>query len=84
MSEFCAPCALQEFDAAVSDFSGWLSGARGAAWALCEGCGWHLLDDQGRPACASEGGPLHAPEGCPACLSIEADRTGADSWTVAA
>lgn len=69
MADFCRSCERAGMPGA-DDFAGWLAGRPGGAWAQCEGCGLHLLDDRGEPACAADGGSLHAPDGCPVCVAI--------------
>ena len=67
MASFCAPCALVD-GLPGSDFAGWLPGG-GLDWGLCEGCGWHLIDDDGTPACRS-GEPAPSGGACVACLAL--------------
>jgi hypothetical protein len=67
MALFCAPCA-RAVGLAGSDLAGWLAGG-GLEWGLCEGCGWHLLDAAGNPACAPHE-PAAVGEACGACLAL--------------
>lgn len=63
----CGPCSRAD-GLVGSSFRGWLGGDPGLEWAWCAGCGWHLLDDAGSPACGSE--PELAAGGCTACLAL--------------
>ncbi len=67
MASWCALCAGVE-GLAVSDFVGWLPDG-GCDWGLCAGCGWHLFDDAGRPACAPRA-PTPVGQACGACLAL--------------
>ncbi|MGH3889391.1 MAG: hypothetical protein ACRDSZ_23000 [Pseudonocardiaceae bacterium] len=66
MASWCAPCAGVE--GVSADFVGWLAAGE-LDWGLCEGCGWHVFDDAGRPACAPHT-PAPAGEACGGCLAL--------------
>lgn len=64
---YCSLCSRVE-GMAVSDFAGWLPDG-GLDWGQCGGCGWHLLDNDGNPACES-GEPAPSGSACGRCLAL--------------
>lgn len=66
MASLCAPCARAD-GLAGSDFAGWLPDG-GLDWGLCEGCGWHLVDDDGNPGCGC--GERVTTGVCVGCLAL--------------
>lgn len=67
MASFCAPCARVD-GLSASDFAGWLPDG-GLDWGLCEGCGWHLFENDGNPACEVRE-PAAFGSACTRCLSL--------------
>jgi hypothetical protein len=60
MADFCAGCTGDVMLHDVpddNDFLGWLGGQVGYGWALCEGCGLHLLNDRGQRKCKVANAP---------------------------
>ncbi len=68
MADFCAACTRDGMPG--NDLAGWLDGAPGDRWALCEGCGLHRFDDAGEPACAP-GGRSELGQLCGQCWTAE-------------
>lgn len=73
MSDHCRPCSRVVWGHNLSDFDGWLNGTGLTYfWALCEGCGRHLLNNNGDKLCGlppypDPSGWGHLSAGCPEC-----------------
>jgi hypothetical protein len=64
MADFCYDCTFETFGSDVADRND-MRGC-GYTWALCEGCGHHIFDDEGVRFCDSE---AVAYELCEACIA---------------
>lgn len=79
MSEVCAGC---EREGRGPGEATWSNGTDGYCWFDCDGCGWHLFDNEGESACAPGRAPelsAHAGDSyCFTCATLAPKGAGGD------